>query len=210
MSFLDKMTVAIGSAGKDVARKAKDVSEVSRCTVTIEECEQNIKRISEEIGRYFYENAEGAIGEPYTGWFAQMDENFHTIGEMKERRRILKGIELCHACGAELRKDANFCNECGAPVERFPANSTGQARCPACGAILNGNEKFCGKCGTKIEERPQIAELPAEKSRCVNCGKELKEGAAFCQYCGTAVEKERPVSMELSDDSTEKERTEEA
>lgn len=210
MSFFDKVTVAIGSAGKDVARKAKDVSEASRCTVTIEECEQNIKRISEEIGKYFYENYMGEPEEPYKSWFVEICENINTIREMEEKKRRLRGVEVCQNCGAELRRDANFCNECGAPVDHLDANCASQARCQGCGAVLKGTEKFCGKCGAKIEEQPPMMELPATKNRCVNCGKELKEDAAFCQYCGTAVEKKQTIDADLPEVSVEKEITEEA
>jgi len=48
----------------------------------------------------------------------------------------------CAACSAENPAQAQFCMECGAPLER---------RCPACGATAPARARFCIECGERLE-----------------------------------------------------------
>lgn len=200
MSLFDKMTNAIGSAGKDVAKKAKEVSEVSRCTAAIEEHKQHLQNLYLEIGKYLCENRIKDMEEPYASWFSEVDENLNRISEIEEKRRTLKGIEICQNCGAELKKDANFCNVCGGRVQRLTIEERLE-KCPNCGAAVNADENFCSKCGTKIE-RPVVTDENS-KLICHNCGEELKPGYAFCQYCGAAVIATNIESERANEDNTE-------
>lgn len=50
--------------------------------------------------------------------------------------------KFCSNCGAEMKKTAKFCPECGTKQEA--ANV-----CPNCGAELPKSAKFCPECGTK-------------------------------------------------------------
>ena len=74
---------------------------------------------------------------------------------------------VCDKCGAEIKKGAKFCPECGKPQGEV---------CPKCGATVSKNAKFCPECGASL------------RNTCKKCGTELKKGAKFCPECGTKVE----------------------
>jgi len=49
----------------------------------------------------------------------------------------------CPSCGAQIKKGAKFCSECG---EKMPQNKF----CSACGAKVSATAKFCPECGEKL------------------------------------------------------------
>ena len=53
----------------------------------------------------------------------------------------------CPACGAKNGKQAKFCQECGAQLEK-PAPAVNV--CPSCGAVNEEGAKFCCECGAKL------------------------------------------------------------
>ncbi|UCG83282.1 MAG: zinc ribbon domain-containing protein, partial [Dehalococcoidia bacterium] len=59
----------------------------------------------------------------------------------------------CTKCEFENPEDADFCVECGAPVEFY---------CPQCGAATPATGKFCKKCGQNLQ-RKEVA-LPVDLS----------------------------------------------
>lgn len=88
-------------------------------------------------------------------------ENLSTENKAKEEKTV------CDKCGAEIKKGAKFCPECG--------KAQGNV-CPKCGASVAKNAKFCPECGASLIKT------------CKKCGAELKAGAKFCPECGTKVE----------------------
>ena len=55
--------------------------------------------------------------------------------------------ETCEKCGAELKKGAKFCQNCGNKVTDSK-NET--AFCPNCGANVENSENFCEECGSSL------------------------------------------------------------
>jgi ribosomal protein L40E len=54
----------------------------------------------------------------------------------------MKGIKMkCPKCRADNPEEADFCIECGNPIEFF---------CPKCGAKTPHKGKFCMKCGHNL------------------------------------------------------------
>ena len=76
----------------------------------------------------------------------------------------------CPKCGAQVRKGAKFCHECGGKM-----NAT--VKCAKCGAEVRASAKFCPECGNKMADEPA-------KKTCPKCGAQVKEGAKFCPECG--------------------------
>lgn len=185
MGIFQKMTGALGSAGKDVAKIAKDATDVSKCTAVIEESRAKIANAYTEIGKVYFQDHNENVDEKYSEFFETVQFNQEMIKNMEEKIRILKGIEVCKECGAELKKGANFCNICGARVER--EMEMVEKQCKKCGALLKGDEHFCGKCGCPIEISEKREPEQTDIIICRECGKELKMGDAFCKYCGASV-----------------------
>ena len=81
-------------------------------------------------------------------------------------------IVRCSGCGAENKKEAKFCWDCGkslAPKKK--------KLCFSCGAELDEGAKFCSECGAS-----QL------KKACVKCGAEIAPGVKFCSECGAKQE----------------------
>ena len=100
-----------------------------------------------------------AVGNIFAG-------NLNTVDEP---RKPVEPKEKCVHCGAEIKKGAKFCPECG----KSQVNT-----CPKCGKAVPVNAKFCPECG----------EVLKKENKCSKCGAVLKEGAKFCPECGTKVE----------------------
>lgn len=59
----------------------------------------------------------------------------------------------CARCGSEIREGVQFCEGCGAAVER---------KCTTCGAVMPADASFCGACGQRAAAAPQSARpIPA-------------------------------------------------
>lgn len=76
----------------------------------------------------------------------------------------------CKNCGAPLNPTSQFCEDCGAKVEK-PKNNP---YCHNCGCRLDDADMFCPECGEKVKE-----------STCPNCGQILDVSQNFCEACGT-------------------------
>lgn len=64
------------------------------------------------------------------------------IRESITSKKSVKETKVCPECGAENRKSAKFCLECG---KKLGANN-----CTECGSKLPSKAKFCPECGKKV------------------------------------------------------------
>lgn len=192
MSFFDKATRTVETVGKNVSKAAKDNMEIVKCSSAIDSCEENLKSIYAELGRRYYNAGEEVTREAFAELFDAIEKNEKEKKELKERLQILKGVEVCKKCGAEIKKGAKFCQWCGAPAEQEEENSG--ITCPNCHAPLLGTEKFCAVCGCKIEQiQPVVQKIEENVLRCSGCGEIMKETDAFCKHCGTPAQKQEKL-----------------
>ena len=63
--------------------------------------------------------------------------------EFKSSHITNEDANYCQSCGAKVEKDAKFCTNCGA---KFAI----ELKCPNCGAHISDGDKFCTNCGTKL------------------------------------------------------------
>ena len=80
----------------------------------------------------------------------------------------------CKNCGAHVKDNAQFCQECGKEVENV------QNLCPNCGEQLDENAIFCPECGTKVGDE-------TTEKLCPNCGESIEGSENFCENCGTNI-----------------------
>ncbi len=116
MAFFDTLT----SKSKDVAKKAKELAEVTSLNSQISSKESEIKNIYREIGKVIYENKatwkEVDLGEQ----FAKIEGIEEQIAKLKADILAVKGSKLCTQCGAEIAADVKFCPKCGAQAPQAP------------------------------------------------------------------------------------------
>src|SRR5712692_3094229 len=139
----------------------------------------------------------------------------------------------CLYCGLQLPDSANFCPECGRPIERgfkirpiqeseaaIRVESGGKIRrtnmsigCLYCGLQLPDSANFCPECGRPIERGFKIRPIQESEAAirvesggkirrtnmsigCLYCGLQLPDSANFCPECGRPIErgfKIRPI-----------------
>lgn len=116
MAFFDTLT----SKSKDVAKKAKDLAEITSLNSQIGSKESEIKNIYREIGKVIYENKaawkEVDLGEQ----FAKIENLEEQIAKLKADILVIKGNKVCTQCGAEIASDMKFCPKCGAQAPEDP------------------------------------------------------------------------------------------
>lgn len=158
MAFFDKLGETISAKSKDVAKKTKELAEVSSLNYQITSQEDVIRDTYLEIGRAYFEANRENLDAPYLELGDKILAAQAVIEEKKQKIREIKGIKLCTNCNAEIPLNAAFCANCGSkvevPVALAPAAEESQTvpHCPVCNAELPPDSAFCTSCGHKIEQ----------------------------------------------------------
>lgn len=123
MAFFEKFGEKLTNAGKDVAKKTKELADVTKLNMQISSEEDNIKNKYSEIGKLYYKLFSESPDERFTQLFSSITESAGKINSFKEQIQAIKGMKKCSSCGAEIDDSAQFCSVCGnkSIVEEKPA-----------------------------------------------------------------------------------------
>lgn len=117
MAFWENLGETISAKGKEVADKAKNITDIAGLKGQIATCENTIKKNYKDIGEAYYK----AHKEDEQPEFAEQIEAIKmaetAIEELKQKISHLKGTKTCAKCGAEVPYDASFCPKCGEKME---------------------------------------------------------------------------------------------
>ena len=105
MGFFDGLGEKIASTGKDVASKAKDVAEITRLKAEIAAHEGKIKNAYTEIGRLFYENADGEVAEAYVPLMEAVSNEKAALEKCKSDIHKIKGTTV--SCFVHIKTFVN-------------------------------------------------------------------------------------------------------
>ncbi|WP_075717424.1 zinc ribbon domain-containing protein [Roseburia sp. 499] len=116
MDFFSKLGDTISATGKDVSKKARDLTGLAKLNMDLRAKEEYILRQYQEIGKQYYEqhkeDTESAFGE-----IALIKEAMEEMEAIKGEIAELKGMKRCQSCGTPLNIDDVFCKKCGAKYE---------------------------------------------------------------------------------------------
>lgn len=177
MDFFNKMGETLTSKSKDVARKAKDITEIAKLSGQIGIKEADLNHIYQELGRLVYAQKSEWFNQQLSEKVGQADEVNQEIERMKKELLSLKGLKVCASCGDEVSDEVIFCPKCGARMPEEPkapeqekgaaadtaeaageeaheeeAKSEGANVCPGCGKAADEDSAFCPNCGVKLKE----------------------------------------------------------
>ena len=109
MAFLEELGKTLSDTGKEVATKAKALTETIQLKTQISAEKTKLDEAYAVIGKQFYEANE----EPEEAYA----KAYEAIRASRERTRI------CAECGAKILKDSFYCGKCGAHVKEASASS---------------------------------------------------------------------------------------
>lgn len=161
MAFFDKIGEVVSTKSRDIAQKAKEMADISSLNGQISNQEEIINRMYLEIGKNYYEVNKNEAEALYNGQCAAITEAFDKISAIKKEIQVIKKIQICPNCGAEIPAGVSFCSGCGSKVEQ---------------------EQPEPKIELSKETQPEL--VAAATKSCPGCGKELSEDNLFCTGCG--------------------------
>lgn len=115
MDIFEKIGDTIVHVGKDVSKKAKDVSSIAKLKLDIKSREDFIKEQYIQLGKAYYEKHKDEPGEK-KAQFARIEDALDAIAKMELQILELTGSKKCPDCGAKAAEDAEYCSVCGAKL----------------------------------------------------------------------------------------------
>lgn len=151
MAFFDKLN----DLAKSVKDAANDAVETTRIKSKISSEKRAVDEACRKIGEYYYAKRAadlGPVDDDVIEYCIEIDEHMRVISELtaelereREANRADAQFVACPSCGAKNGKEARFCQECGAQLEKQAV-----LVCADCGAANDNGAKFCTECGAKL------------------------------------------------------------
>lgn len=113
MDFFNKAKEKISKTSSDVAKKAKDLTEIAKLNSQISSNESRIKEAYLEIGKYVYENLKDNAPQEMAEKMTAIDTAKAEIERLKAEILKVKGSQKCEQCGNEVDLNVAFCPSCG-------------------------------------------------------------------------------------------------
>lgn len=154
MAFFDEFGKKFTRTSQTMAKKAKDVAEVSNLRLQIKEEERRLKGRFSELGQQYYALHSEDVEEELRGNVEKVSEIRHRIGLLEERIHQIENERICPECGTRLPENGQFCTACGVkyPEKESPEEAVVEYRsCTKCGSLVFSGALYCTKCGAKQE-----------------------------------------------------------
>ncbi|SDN56099.1 zinc ribbon domain-containing protein [Acetanaerobacterium elongatum] len=193
MAFFEKVGETLSSKSKDVAKKVKDMADVSRINSQIFSEEELINNLYRKIGIQYYDINKNHGTDAFIKDLQEITKAKQRIVELRKEANSIKGIIICANCGGEVPLNTTFCGSCGAKVQESSGINEGitaaDSVCPACGCMVENESVFCGKCGAELRIPTPAQEASVVSGNiCHNCGSIVESDAAFCGNCGAKID----------------------
>lgn len=153
MSVFNRLGKKISDTGMDVARQAKDFTEISRLNTAISTEEKRIQDLYALLGKTYFSFYKGKYGEEFKDIIEAINGSQEKISAYRKLIQEKNRKVICENCGTELPEGSCFCSNCGKPVSQIRAIGAGAPDmiCKKCGNPLIPGDLFCTYCGAKIE-----------------------------------------------------------
>ena len=189
MAFFDKLSKKIINVGQDVSQSTKNLADVVKLNNHISDYEKQIVDLYTIIGKSYYENHKEDLEAEELQHIQAINALRTQIKDLQDKVKELKGVVKCPQCSADVKKEAQFCSNCG---YRMVVAST-EVHCSNCGTIVSEDSVFCSNCGTRIERdatsNPVVeVENVVPKRSCPSCNNIVAVDDMFCPECGTKID----------------------
>lgn len=120
MAFFEELGKTLTDTGKEVATKAKALTETLQLKTQISAEKTKLEEAYAVIGKQYYET----VSEPeecYSKAYEAVRTSRERIAALEIELAQNEGTRICAECGARVPKDSRFCGMCGAPVKEAEA-----------------------------------------------------------------------------------------
>lgn len=116
MAFFEELGKTLSDTGKEVATKAKVLSDTIQLKTQINTEKTKLKEAYAVVGKQFYESNKEP-GEMYEKAYEAVRASRERIAALEIELTQSEGSHICAECGAKVPKNSFFCGKCGAPVK---------------------------------------------------------------------------------------------
>lgn len=116
MAFFEELGRTLSDTGKEVATKAKALTENIQLKTQINAEKGKLEEAYAVIGKTFYE-ANQEPEEMYAKSYEAVRASRERIAALEIELTQNEGTRICAECGAIVPKDSIFCGKCGASVK---------------------------------------------------------------------------------------------
>ena len=122
MAFLEELGKTLTDTGKEVATKAKALTETIQLKTQISTEKTKLEEAYAAIGRLYYE-ANREPDEAYAKAYEAVKSCRERIAALEIELTQNEGSRICAVCGAKVPKDSLYCGKCGSPIREEAAES---------------------------------------------------------------------------------------
>lgn len=121
MAFFEELGKTLSDTGKEVATKAKALTETIQLKTQISAERTKLEDAYAAIGKQFYET-NNAPEEAYAKAYEAVKASRERIAALEIELTQSEGTRICAECGAKVPKNTFYCGKCGAPVKETSAD----------------------------------------------------------------------------------------
>lgn len=137
----------IKSTGQGMVNKTKQLAELSRLSLKLDEEEEQLEALYANLGRAFYQVTDGEPELIYQDLFRAVDGSLKNIAYFHKHINELKGLRYCNYCGDAVDETAVYCASCGKLLSALaPTQEEAYKVCTHCGTVCTDGEDACPKC----------------------------------------------------------------
>lgn len=122
MAFLEELGKTLTDTGKEVATKAKALTETIQLKTQISAEKTKLEEAYAAIGRIYYESNREPE-EAYAKAYEAVKTCRERIAALEIELTQNEGSRICAVCGAKVPKDSLYCGKCGSPIKEAAAES---------------------------------------------------------------------------------------
>lgn len=108
-NFFDKIQDTVIMAGHEFGQAAKDLTEKAKLQYEIKTRESYLNDLYKELGKKYYTEHKDDEGESFSEIGSLLDE----LAALRQELNDQRGTKYCPRCGAQVAKDADYCEKCG-------------------------------------------------------------------------------------------------
>lgn len=117
MAFWEDFSETISVKSKEVADKAKNLTDIANLKGQIVSQENTLLRNYRELGLAYYNAHKNDITQEFPAEMENIVNTKRMIADLNKKIYELKGTKKCSSCKSEIANDSLFCPKCGQKVE---------------------------------------------------------------------------------------------